>query len=352
MNVSTAQTPASPPADGEDAESQQPEPVSPWRRFWQRYSPNGEFPLSSCSSLAIHVLGVLLLILMAKALQKQDRPAPGVDVVQVGDDPDAAAGMQASGGEAGSLAETSRLDASSSAEMPEQRAEELQTNVAADAARELPIADNAVSSQVAQAAQQAAQSAARARQGLSRAKERLRQNMSQGAGGEGAGGEGAGGSGGGNAGGSAGGGGSGVTGRAARPGRWILRFRSVSVEDLLDQYAGLSAELAFPTQGDRFHFFYNLKSRPPPSRLQGLEKERRLYWQEDNPQALGGLTQYLGLAPVPYMLVFLPENVEDKMARMEAAYAGLKEDQIASTVFEVVRRGGGYDVQVAEQTPR
>lgn len=343
MNVSVAQTPSSPPADGDAAESQQPEPLSPWRRFWQRYSPNGEFPLSSCSSLAIHVLGVLLLILMAKALQKHDRPAPGVDVVQVGDDPDAAAGMQAAGGEGASLAETSRLDASSSAEMPEQPAEELQTDVAADPARELPIADDAVSSQVVQASQQAAQSAARARQGLARAKERLRQNMSQGAGGEGAGGSG---------GGNAGGGGSGLTGRAARPGRWILRFRSVSVEDLLDQYAGLSAELAFPTQGDRFRFFYNLKSRPPPSRLQGLEKERRLYWQEDNPQALGGLTQYLGLAPVSYMLVFLPENVEDKMARMEAAYAGLKEDQIASTVFEVVRRGGGYDVQVAEQTPR
>lgn len=346
MNVPAAQSPSSPPADGDDAEPQQPEPVSPWRRFWNRYSPNGEFPLSSCSSLAIHVLGVLLLILMAKALQKQERPAPGVDVVQVGDDPDAAAGMQA-GGEGASLGETSRSDAPSAAEIPEQPTEELQTNVAADPSPELPVADNAVSSQVVQAAQQAAQSAARARQGLARAKERLRQNMSQGDGGEGAGG-----SGGGNGGGSAGGGGSGVTGRAARPGRWILRFRSVSVEDLLDQYAGLSAELAFPTQGDRFRFFNNLKSRPPPSRLQGLEKERRLYWQEDNPQSLGGLTQYLGLAPVSYMLVFLPEAVEDKMARMEAAYAGLKEDQIASTVFEVVRRGGGYDVQVVEQTPR
>jgi hypothetical protein len=124
------------------------------------------------------------------------------------------------------------------------------------------------------------------------------------------------------------------------------------VEDLLNQYAGLNAELAFPSAGDRFRFFYNLSLRPPPSRVQGLEKETRLYWQEDNPQALTGLTQYLGLPLVPYMLAFLPQQVEDRMARMEEAYAGLKEAQIASTTFEVVRRGTGYDVQVVEQQPR
>ncbi len=339
MTASAAQTPSLPPADTDDPESQQSEPVSTWRRFWHRYSPNGEFPLSSCSSLAIHVLIVLLLILLAKAFQKHERAAPGVDVVQVGDDPDAAAGLQAAGGEAGSLAETSQSDSPPFPDLPERPTEELQTNVASDASRASRVADDAaVSSQASQAAQRAAQSAARARQGLARAKERLRKNMNQGTGGAAAGD-------------SAGGGGSGATGRAARPGRWILRFRSISVEDLLNQYAGLSAELAFPDPGDRFRFFYNLGLRPPPSRLQGLEKESRLYWQEDNPQSLGGLTQYLGLAPVPYMLVFLPETVEEKMARMEAAYAGLKEDQIASTTFEVVRRGGGYDIQVVDQKP-
>ncbi|HVA48388.1 MAG TPA: hypothetical protein VNH11_18625 [Pirellulales bacterium] len=344
----SATPPQQAPVPTEASEPESPRPPSAWRRFWHRYSPNGEFPLSSCSSLAIHVLLVLLLLLMAKVLQKHERAAPGVDVVVVGDGPEAAAGLQAGGpGESSALAETSPTDSPQPADLAELPAEQLQTNVAASPSTASLVADDAVSSEVSQAAQRAAQSAARAREGLARAKERLRKNMSQGGGGTAVGG-----SGNAAAGNSPGGGGSGATGRAARPGRWILRFRSVSVEDLLAQYAGLGAELAFPTQGDKFRFFYNLTSRPPLSRMQGLEKETRLYWQEANPQSLTGLTQYLGLPLVSYMLAFLPQNVEDRMARMEEAYAGLKEDQIASTTFEVVRRGGGYDVQVVEQKPR
>jgi hypothetical protein len=345
MSASPNHMPASAPREGEQPDSP-PRPPNAWQRFWHRYSPNGEFPLSSCSSLGIHVLLVLLLILMGKVLDKHQRPAPGVDVVQVGDEPNAAAGLQAGGpGERTSLAETAPADSPSPVDLPRQPAEELQTQVVVDASQAALVSDDAVSSEVSQAAQRAAQSAARAREGLARAKQRLQNNM-------GGGGPAAAGGGNAAAGNTPGGGGSGATGRAARPGRWILRFRSVSVEDLLNQYAGLSAELAFPTAGDRFRFFYNLTLRPPPSRVQGLEKETRLYWQEDNPQSLTGLTQYLGLPLVSYMLCFLPQQVEDKMARMEEAYAGLKEDQIASTTFEVVRRGGGYDVQVVEQKPK
>src|SRR6185437_14536877 len=67
--------------------------LSPWRRFWRRYSPYGEFPRSSVSSLSLHLLLVLLLILMSGALKPKEHVPPGVDVVQVGDEPDAAPGM-------------------------------------------------------------------------------------------------------------------------------------------------------------------------------------------------------------------------------------------------------------------
>lgn len=347
MSASTIQTSSPAAPDGEQPDSA-PRPPSPWRRFWHRYSPNGEFPLSSCSSLAFHVLILLLLVLMGTVLTKHDPPAPGVDVVQVGDDPDATAGLQAGGpGESTGLAETTPTDSTSPTDLPEDPTEKLQTDVASDTSQAPILSTDAVSSTVTQAASRAEQSAARARESLARAKDRLRKNMSQGGGGTAAGGPGNAGSGN-----TLGGGGSGATGRAARPGRWILRFRSISVEDLLNQYAGLNAELAFPTSGDRYRYFYNLTSRPPPSRMQALDKESRLYWQEDNPQSLTGLTQYLGLPLVSYMLCFLPREVEDKMARMEKAYGGLNEDQIASTTFEVVRRGGGYDVQVVEQKPK
>jgi hypothetical protein len=52
------------------------------------------------------------------------------------------------------------------------------------------------------------------------------------------------------------------------------------------------------------------------------------------------------------MTAFLPLKLEDRMLQMELSYKNLEEDEIASTHFEVVARGGGYDVIVVEQIPK
>ena len=54
------------------------------------------------------------------------------------------------------------------------------------------------------------------------------------------------------------------------------------------------------------------------------------------------------------MIAFLPLDLEEKMSRLEMARArerGVsREEDIRQTVFECVRRGGGFDVIVIDQT--
>jgi hypothetical protein len=57
----------------------------------------------------------------------------------------------------------------------------------------------------------------------------------------------------------------------------------------------------------------------------------------------------LGIDVSPMMIAFLPLKLEDRMLQLELAYNNLGEDQIASTHFECVVRGGKYDVVVVHQ---
>src|SRR5437764_7183293 len=62
--------------------------IPPEEKFWQRYSPHNEAPLSGVTSTVIHVLviGLLLLIVYVHGMMKLDdtaRPLP-VDVMKLG----------------------------------------------------------------------------------------------------------------------------------------------------------------------------------------------------------------------------------------------------------------------------
>src|SRR5436190_2723603 len=61
-------------------------PVLPEERFWKRYSPHHEFPLSTVSSFVVHALGFGLLVLGAILMARfgfRDKPIE-VDTVSVG----------------------------------------------------------------------------------------------------------------------------------------------------------------------------------------------------------------------------------------------------------------------------
>ncbi|HET6883407.1 MAG TPA: hypothetical protein VFI31_24870 [Pirellulales bacterium] len=324
--ATTHDDPQTPPRP--DSRSETP---SPWQRFYRRYSGHGELPRSTLVSVGSHLLLAFVLILMASSLMTKDQTPPAVDVVHVGDDSSAAPG-EGDGEEAsGDAMEATEPSDSLAEEMSEsQPAETVKTDVEVDVPTETvaPTADELVA-ETEKAAKRTAAAADRAKAALQRAKDRLKQNMTSGAGS-----------------GSGGGGGSGTTGRAARPARWVLKFKTGSVQDYLAQWEGLGAKIAFPAAGDKYRYFSDLTSGSPTSEVRDLSGEGRLYWIDDDAASAARVAQALGVSPTDFFLAFLPLEVEERMLKLELAAAGVPEDQIATTHFVVVPRGGGYEVQV------
>jgi hypothetical protein len=301
------------------------------------------------SSIGVHLLLLLMVMLMAQALTKHEPQQVGVDVIRVGDEPEAAAGEMAGRPGDSGLTEAKSEDAATIPEPPEEpQTEELQTELTPDQPQAVAaLPDAQVKREAARAAQAAASTARRAQQSLAQAKARLAKNMDAGSGGQGKAGTGDG-----RTGNTPGAGGSGTTGRAARQGRWILRVRPISIDNLLAQYQSLGAVLAFPLNDERYRFFSRLTQRPAHSEVKTLAGEGRMYWVEENVQQISGLAEVLGVAVPSYILVFLPQELEKRLVKMEHDYGNLSEEQIASTTFAVVQRGGGYDVIVEEQKAR
>ena len=147
------------------------------------------------------------------------------------------------------------------------------------------------------------------------------------------------------------GGGSGG-GRAGRAARWVLQFNTSAASEYLSQLGGLGAEVAFPQQGDSYLYFSNLGGSPTSS-TRDLSSESRIYWMDSDPRSYRSVAARLNVPSPPFMVAFLPAALEEKMLKLEKAYKGVQdEDKIAQTVFECVRRGGGYDVIVVDQRLR
>lgn len=310
--------------------------LTPLQQFWRRYSAHGEIPRSSLTSIGLHLLVIFIMILLAKEFIAPDAKPVNVDTVKVGEDADSAAGDGDGMPTEGDLEEMDP-SAEDAADMPaDAPSEAVQTEVAQTdpVAQATPTAEELLT-ETGAATSKAAQAVKAAKSKLNAAKEKLKNNMAKGQGG-----------------GSGGGGGSGAKGRAARPARWVLTFRTSVASELLAQYDGLGAKLAFPQSDDRYRYFSNLTASPPSSEVRSLDNEGRLYWIDENPQTVNAMAQALSTGNSPYMLAFLPTELEERMLKLELAYGGLEEDEIRTTRFEVVQRGGGYDVIVVEQIPK
>lgn len=297
--------------------------------LWNRYSPNGEFPLSSLASTAFHVLILILIPLLAMAVTRPDATPPTVTSVRVSDDSEAARGEgdEATPGDVLQAGDPSDLKPT---DTPPQTVEAAKV----DDVQDFKPTEKGVTEQERQQktqenvekAQQAARNAASA---VSDAKARLAKNLGK----------------------KSGGGGGGAKGRAARPSRWILAHPEGSIEQHLAEYEGLGATLAFPSQGEKWRFFAKPSSEPRKSELKDLDTESRLYWVNDEPRAVSAVANALGVPSANLYTMFLPTALEEKMLKLELAYKNLEEDEIRSTRFEIVKRGSGYDIIVVSQIP-
>lgn len=301
----------------------------PW---WRRYSPHGEFPWSSTMSLVLHVFIILLIIVAATPLLKRDPTPPGVDVIYLSDADNAAPGLgpQPPGEGAMVPSPSNNLPLPVTSQVPIKQMEPLPPEDQFD--------PNPMPDDFSREAQDAARAARAARD---RVKQRMQGQMARNYAAQPAGGVTGG-----------GGGGSGLTGRAARVARWILHFDTQSPTDYLAQLDGLGAAIAFPLKDDQWKYFERSSSGRRSSTIRDLTNEGRLYWLDDKSDSFPAIAQLLGVSSAPFMVVFLPQPLEDKMLRLELSYNNLEEDEIKTTHFKTIKRGGKLEVVVTEQIPK
>jgi hypothetical protein len=326
--------PAAQPSGPPPSTVKQPRPernplVASFAWLWNRYSPNGEFPISTAASTMFHILVFALIGLFAMQLLPPDlEPVPVVSV-RVGPEPEAAKGegddtLPGDVLEQGNPNEIKPEDTPPEV-TPAEKIEEVKPPTINETGPK--PASEAIEKNV----QEAERAARRAASAVDQAKEALQKNLS---------------------GKSGGGGGSGATGRAARPSRWILNFSFNGTDDYLRQLEGLGATLAFPVQGNNWKFFPKPSSNRSQSETRDLSTESRLYWVNEDAAMANQMATTMGMSGAQFVTIFLPKTLEDRMLDLELQYMNLEEDEIASTRFQCFSTGSGYDVKVISQIPK
>ncbi len=334
--------------------------VPPDERFWQRYSPHGELPLSGASSLAVHLLVLGLMMLLAwlaiAVFSHTSRSLP-VEAVHygggggnrhgIGDVPDRGAAVVEAGG-----SEDVKPN-NPVTEQPSPRPD-LPTDAGPKQQFKFDEADKRY-------IHRSDSDGAKAFQRLNQANQRVRlpdKESGYGRGGKGSGG----GSGEGVGTGTGNGRGEGtgtLTQREKRMLRWSMVFDTSSGRDYVSQLSGLGAILAVPVREDGKSIDYKIVRDLTPGRAKLLDEDigkiQRIYWVDDKAQSVNDVMAILGIPVRPsHFVAFMPEELEQKLFKLEKDWLetinkGHTEDDIQETRFRIKRTGTKYEPVVVSQ---
>ena len=325
----------------------------PEEEFWQRYSPHHEFPLSSATSIALHVLILALLAVAgwwiirmgsARSLPLADVP---VYLEQGGGDGPGQGGIGPGGDRRNPLFEdvgrNERKDPDRPVDPPQNRL------VPPPVVLPRPPKDDADLRQLFKESDQAKIELERiTNANREKFRQASRRNGQPGPGGKdkdkgpgngpGPGGLGT------------------PEERDERLGRWVMVFDTYSGDDYARQLDSLGAYLGVPHKdGEKVSYLIirDLHARPATGKFEDLADIGRIHWTDSKRESIAPLCQALGIRPVPdHDLAFFPEELERKLLRLELQYKGLREDQIRETRFKIRKTADGHEPVVIEQTPK
>jgi hypothetical protein len=340
--------------------------VPPDERFWQRYSPHAELPLSSAGSLVVHVLifGLLMLasVLAAWLGINNNRSLP-VDAVQL-----SGGGGNPKGVGEGPNAGDQPVEAASQSN--EKQATDTQPNEA------VPPPDLKINPATPPrpkfnepGRQVQMEESSKTFQNLRLRAGNIREpgstspsGSSPGKGGTGTGGGSGPGKGRGIGPGSGDGPPANLTERERKQYRWTIRFNYSEPADYLAQLRGLGAILAFPVRehGQDFDYtiVHNLSGRPDHKKKEEKQDvELMLRWRDAEPRGVKAIMTLLHLPPPQvapeklHFLACLPVELENKLTRLELDYLRRKypkhsENDIVRTYFRLKVRNGKYEPEV------
>jgi hypothetical protein len=343
-NVSTANNSAK--------SSTKPGRLPPEEKFWKRYSPHHELPLSTASSVLIHAIALTVLIVGSVLLAKYGF---GENKVEVGVlDIPGGTGGQPGGVEGPATGVEQKEDVRQSAPADEEvkpatpKPEELKDVNKTPA----PVIESVKDpGRVIEEPGAYSQEFAKAREAIAQQVAAATGFASKGQGGSGEGGGKGGGVGTGE-GDNRGPGKGKIQQRKTRQQRWVMIFNTRDGDDYTKQLQSLKAILAVPVpdEKDQYLVIEDLSQRPVQPKKKDLQEIKRIYWIDDKPESVASLSRALGLNPVPsFIVAFFPEELEQELLEKELKYRRLDEDRIEETRFQVRRKGGGYEPVVVEQ---
>jgi hypothetical protein len=333
-----------------------PSKLPPEEKFWKRYSPHGEAPLSVAGSFAVHALGVggmiLFAVYIASHLYTPTRSMP-VEPVRLALEKPGGGGSP--GGAGGNTGRGPEDVGESKEDLPPELRDEPK-RPALNEVEKTKINEKFDAADARRINQSSSDSA----KAFARLSDDIRRRLSDGvAAGEGKRGAGEGG-GAGTGKGKGVGGGTGdakatLTKREKRMLRWHMRFTAHTGPEYLAQLRGLGAILAFPVVDGPNPVFKVVEDLRPGAQLidKDVREYQRIYWIDDKPRSVIDIMAALKiqLPQTPGRFVaFMPESLERKLFDMERRYVERvlrkawnegTEDLIDETTFRVVLGPGG-----------
>lgn len=298
-------------------------------KFWRRYSPHHELPLSGAVSVVLHALLIALLFLAGVlVIRSQDTGPLEIGTVVIG-------GEAGDGGEVVDNAAPERREAG---RRVAPAAVEPRPPASPDKILEVPQPEAVPVRPADDAARRITEDAGRTVGQLAERTRELRDRLlKQGLPGSPGGKKGP------------------PQGRMdtliRRIDRWVLTFETRNGSDYLRQLEALGAILAIPLEGDRYLVIRDLKQRPVRGNIENAADIQRIFWIDDKPESVRSLAGALQLEQMPARIVaFFPDQLEDELLRKELAFRNRREEEIRRTYFRLDRRGGRFEPVVVDQT--
>jgi hypothetical protein len=325
----------------------------PDERFWVKYSPHHELPISGMASLAWHTFAVVLIVVVGFIVAGSRANDMPIETIEL--DFGGGGGNPNGIGDGSALAHASpRVEAALEQELPPDavRPNEPLTDITD---LKIPPKDllQGLEDDI-EAQRELAKITDRGTQALKKLAnldKQLRDGL-MGTPGKGQGGPGSG-----------GGDGSGV-GKGQGPGegdgklnvrtkrklRWTITFNTSSGSDYLRQLNVLGAILAFRHPDGDVRVVKDLLRRPVKLENEDLQALNRIFWIDDKHESVEKLVRALGLDFTPNQVVALfPYEFEKQLLAKELAFRNKREEQIHETRFLIMVRGSRYEIYVTDQ---
>jgi hypothetical protein len=329
----------------------QAQPTPPEEKFWIKYSPHHELPISSLASLAWHTFAVVLIVVIAFVVARgewDDMPIETVAFPGGGGNPGGVGPGPGDGSTAAPLVEAAK-DLPNDAVRPSEPLADITGLQITPKDLLKDIDDQEAERDLAKITERGTQSL----QKLSKLDRKLRDALMDPAGaGKGGPGSGGGGPGAGKGPGVGDGEGDGkLNARTKRKLRWTITFNTHGGDDYLRQLHALQAILAFRGPDGELKVVKELLRRPVKYESDDLKNLNRIFWIDDKRESVEQLARALGLDFVPDQIVALfTHEFERELLHKELAFRNKREDQILETRFQILMRGGNkYDVIVTDQ---